>query len=399
MRPGLMRMLYLQPAAHFGGAERQAATIVPLLRDHGIEAIPYVGPGREIVDWLEERGVDEYVFTRSFPGGWPKPTGVARALLPWWYARCLRDCRQELEHVVRERAIEVIFAAMPFSWIVATEVARRLDLPIVWRAGGTECSPALRRLLAMWAQRQRPDVLVCNGDAVKRFYGPLIGAPTVTIRNGVDADQFFPGAGTRQLLRPAGVRLVFGFAGRLVAQKRPQDFIAAARRFADRADVAFLIAGEGSLRADCEALARGAGAANVHVLGYVGDMRDFYAACDVLVLPSRSEGCPNVVLEAMAMKTAVIAADAAATRELVTSGVDGLLYEIGDVDALAGAMHRLLTEPESRRVLVERAYRRSCTHLSAGACASWTAHLLRSVAAGREWRRWPASMRARLLPS
>ena len=51
------------------------------------------------------------------------------------------------------------------------------------------------------------------------------------------------------------------------------------------------MAGEGSRRAHCEALIRARGLqARVHLLGYVEDVRSFYAACDIVTLPSRSEG-------------------------------------------------------------------------------------------------------------
>jgi glycosyltransferase involved in cell wall biosynthesis len=385
-----IRVLYLQPAAHFGGAERQAATIVPLLPEQGLETVPLVGPGRAIVEWLEERGVEDYVFTRNFPGGWSPLRGLARAALAPRYARCWWRSRIEIEHLIRAHAIDVVFAAMAFSWVVATPVARRLGVPIVWRAGGTECSPATRRILGTWAQRHRPDLLVCNGDAVRRLYAPLIGAPAITVRNGIAHDQFHPGAGDRSAFRPPGARVVIGFAARLVPQKRPEDFIAAAARFAAHDDVTFLLAGEGSRRPYYEEMARQAGAHNVQVLGYVRDMRDFYAACDVLVLPSRSEGCPNVVLEAMAMKTAVVAADNPATRELVTSGVDGLLYPIGDVDALEAALAKLIARPPWLRLLVERGYRRA-SQLTARECARRTAMALRSVVAEAPSVRVPAT--------
>jgi glycosyltransferase involved in cell wall biosynthesis len=390
-----MRVLYLQPAAQWGGAERQAATIVPLLCERGIEVIPYVGPGSTIAAWLEERGVSAYVLTPHLPGGWRTPRGLARAALPWRYARCWQLCRRELTQLVQDQHIDLIYAAMAFSWIVATPVARRLGIPIVWRAGGTECAPALRRMLALWARHHRPDMLVCNGNTVRALYEPLVGAPTVTIRNGIDADQFRPGAGERSRLRPDRARVVIGFAGRLVAQKRPEDFIALAARYAARDDLAFLLAGDGSRRPYYAELARQAGARTLHWLGHVADMRDFYAACDVLVLPSRSEGCPNVVLEAMAMKTAVVAADAPATREIVRTGIDGLLYPIGDVDALDGILARLVDDPHALALLVERAYRRVTRQLTATACAARTAALLRAVAADHAPARVPAIAPAR----
>lgn len=380
MRPDLIRALYLQPAAQFGGAERQAATIIPLLREHGVDVLPYIGPGTAISDWMEERGVHEYVFSRSLPGAASTPGGLARVERARHYAHAWAACRREIEGLIRAYDIDVIFAALAFSWVVATPIARRLRVPIVWRAGGTECTPGQRWWLAAWARWQPPDMLVCNGDAVREFYEPLIGAPTVTIRNGVDAAQFHPGAGVRDRLRTPHARHVIGFAGRLVPQKRPEDFIALAARFAHRPDVAFLLAGDGSRRAHYAELARATGAHTLEVLGYVADMRDLYAACDVLVLPSRSEGCPNVILEAMAMRTAVVAADTPATREIVRSGADGILYPVGDLDALTAIIERLIAEPASRRLIVERGYRRVRQELTAEACAAETARLLRGVA-------------------
>ncbi|MGE3459987.1 MAG: glycosyltransferase family 4 protein [Kofleriaceae bacterium] len=386
MRDRNIRMLYLQPAAHFGGAERQAATIMPLLGEFGIEAIPLVGPGHEITNWLEANGIDNYVLTNNFPGGWTKPHGLARMSLPWRYARCVRDFRDELEQLIRDRDIDVLFAAMAFSWIAATPVAHRLGVPIVWRAGGTECSGAQRTVLSAWTRWHRPEWLVCNGEAVQHMYAPLVRAPSRMIRNGLDAHQFHPGAGDPTRLRPPGARVVIGFAARLVPQKRPEDFIEAAARFADQGDVAFLFAGDGSRLGYYTELARSRGASTLHVTGYLRDMRDFYAACDVLVLPSRSEGCPNVVLEAMAMRTVVVAADAPATREIVTSGHDGILYPVGDVDALQRALATLIYDAEARRKLCASGYGRAC-QLTARECAARTAALLRDVVAAHQPQR------------
>jgi glycosyltransferase involved in cell wall biosynthesis len=288
--------------------------------------------------------------------------------------------------VIREREIEIVYAAMAFSWVAATPVARAFGIPIIWRAGGTECSGGTRHVLRAWARWSPPDLLVCNGESVRRLYEPTIGTPALVIRNGLDARQWHVGAGDGSALRPPGAKLVIGFAARMVPQKRPEDFIAAAARFADRDDVAFLMAGDGSRRAEYEELIRTSGARTVHVTGFVHEMRDFYAACDVLVLPSRSEGCPNVVLEAMAMGVAVVAADAPATREIVASGSDGLLYPIGDLDALQGALTLMIDRPDWRRMLVARGHQR-VGRLTARECAARTADLLREIASSQSRRR------------
>jgi glycosyltransferase involved in cell wall biosynthesis len=300
------------------------------------------------------------------------------------YADCIWRFRTELERIARERDVEIIYAAMAFSWIAATSVARALGVPIVWRAGGTECSPVTRGLLAAWARSHRPDHLICNGDSVERMFGPLIGAPTTVIRNGLDHRQFDPQLAPAEGTR-SGRPIVIGFAGRLAPQKRPQDFIAAAARFASRSDVTFLLAGDGSRQSEYVELVRRT-RAPVQMVGFVRDMRAFYAACDVFVLPSRSEGCPNVVLEAMAMGTAVVSADSPATREILTHGREGLLYPVGDVDALAAHLDRLVHQAELWRSLIARGFER-VHEFSAAECAARTAALLREIATSRSPRR------------
>jgi glycosyltransferase involved in cell wall biosynthesis len=72
------------------------------------------------------------------------------------------------------------------------------------------------------------------------------------------------------------------------------------------------------------------------------------AAADILVLPSLSEGRPNVVLEAHACGLPVVATNVGGTPELLEDGVNGLLVPVGDSDALAGALRRLATDHDLR---------------------------------------------------
>jgi glycosyltransferase involved in cell wall biosynthesis len=74
----------------------------------------------------------------------------------------------------------------------------------------------------------------------------------------------------------------------------------------------------------------------------------------VVTTDGQVDGIPNVVPEAMAMQLPVICSDLAAIRELVTSGVDGILVPAGDVTTLADAMAGLLDDPEWREALGRR---------------------------------------------
>ncbi|HVZ31407.1 MAG TPA: glycosyltransferase, partial [Polyangiaceae bacterium] len=221
-----VRVLYLQPAPLFGGAERQAALAAALLPEFGVDVIPLVGPGRVIAEWLREAGVRDLHETQDFPGGWRKQRGVRRATLPYRYLACGMRARAQIERLVQSEQADVILASLPFAWITGSLVARRARIPIVWRAGGTRLNVVQKTALWSLTRVQRPDLLLCNAQAVKATFGPLVPAPALVIQNGVDDRVFFPGAGDPRKYRPAGASAVIGCAMRLADSKRPQDFVA-----------------------------------------------------------------------------------------------------------------------------------------------------------------------------
>jgi glycosyltransferase involved in cell wall biosynthesis len=83
---------------------------------------------------------------------------------------------------------------------------------------------------------------------------------------------------------------------------------------------------------------------------------DMYQSASVFVLPSRFEGFPNALVEAMANGCAVIASDCpGASSELVTDGVDGLMVSVDSIDELAAALRRLIESARLRQELSEAA--------------------------------------------
>lgn len=376
-----VRALYLQPAPLFGGAERQAALTTSLMPHFGVEVVPMVGPGPIVADWLRECGVRDIVETKSFPGGWKKQQGLGRLTLPWRYLDCGIEAHNEIARLVDTRGIDIILASLPFAWITGTLVARRAGIPIVWRAGGTYLNVAQRAALWMLTLVQRPDLLLCNSGAVRSTFSPLVPAPVEVVFNGVDQRVFYPGAGDVRRYRPLGASHVIGCAMRLADSKRPQDFVAlAAGLMSHYPNARFLLAGEGSRRAQLEEMARQMGARNLSFLGFVADMPSFYAACDLLVLPSRSEGCPNYMLESVAMGKAMVAADIAPVVELVRTTQHALLYPLGDVTELALAVRSLLAAPEHRSALAAQALSRAHQFTARASAAKIAGILERLVA-------------------
>lgn len=106
---------------------------------------------------------------------------------------------------------------------------------------------------------------------------------------------------------------------------------------------------------------------HVRFLGHRDDVPDLLAAADVFTFPSLWEGYPGAVLEAMALGLPVVASDIAPVREIVASGVTGLLFPPGEPDALAAALSTLISDPELRRRFGAEGRRRflSCHTLEA----------------------------------
>ena len=80
----------------------------------------------------------------------------------------------------------------------------------------------------------------------------------------------------------------------------------------------------------------------IKLLGNREDIENFYAACDLTVLPSLHEGTPNVALESMACGTPVVASNVADNSIVIPDGDAGFIVPLNDVDAMADAISRLL---------------------------------------------------------
>lgn len=122
-------------------------------------------------------------------------------------------------------------------------------------------------------------------------------------------------------------------------------------------DVSVVIAGEGPLRAELQALAVQLGVADrVHLIGWRTDTADLFAAADISVFPSRVEPFGNVVVESWAQRVPLIAARSVGPAWLVSHGEDGLLCAIDDVEDLQRQIVAMLGSTELRQRCVTAGY-------------------------------------------
>jgi glycosyltransferase involved in cell wall biosynthesis len=159
---------------------------------------------------------------------------------------------------------------------------------------------------------------------------------------------------------------LLGAVGRLSEEKGFDILLRTIRDLVDRGlDVGLIIAGEGKER---KALEQQVGQLGLHdrvrLVGFQSDLRPLYEAMDLFVLSSRREGLPNVLLEAMALETPIIATRVAGVPRLIANGKNGLLVELDDPSALTVSIARALVDPELRQALAAAGRRSIDEHYS-----------------------------------
>jgi glycosyltransferase involved in cell wall biosynthesis len=145
--------------------------------------------------------------------------------------------------------------------------------------------------------------------------------------------------------------------GRLSSEKGVDIFLhALAQVVADAAPASAIIAGDGPERPALEQLSTSLGLdAHVRFIGHVGDPWALYSAIDLVVIPSRSEGLPNVLLEALAADVPVLATRVGAVPDVLAQPGSGIIVEPGSVDQLAAGLTRALATLDSAEARAARA--------------------------------------------
>jgi glycosyltransferase involved in cell wall biosynthesis len=183
------------------------------------------------------------------------------------------------------------------------------------------------------------------------------------IHNAIDLEQFYrtlPTGEAKARLAAPKTGLLIGAMGRLSPEKRFDLLVKAVASLACQGlDIHLWIAGEGPERSKIEAeVEKHALHHRVKLLGLVADPRLFLQAVDIFVLSSEREGLPNVVLEAMAMETPVIATRIAGVPGLLSDGQCGALVDPGSAECLSKEIERMADSANERTRLAVAARQR-----------------------------------------
>jgi glycosyltransferase involved in cell wall biosynthesis len=350
------KILYLIPTLASGGTERQAAELVRRLDRERFEPVVAVIYGLDRVP-VEIPLQDARLISLR------KPLGKLGALVVVF--RLWRLIRRERPAVVQSylRPADLyarIAGLLAGHRRVVTSLRTRVAgfYPPLWQT--------VERIL--WRASAR---IVSNSRAAAREAHDLLGIPSARIEvipNGVDLERFHPGLDWRAPRESFGLSasdLVFGMVARYSPVKDHATLLTAVAQMVNSGSwpafaKVLLVGGTtyAHARAQVDEQIREQGLDGiVRPMGVLKNVEQVYAALDWLILPSRFEGFPNSVLEAMACGKPVLLSDAANAEQIVAEGETGFEFPAGDVLALVASLARAIAMPAEQRVALGRAAR------------------------------------------
>lgn len=328
-------IVHTEASVGFGGQELRILAETRWLREHGWHALIVAQPGSRLLAEAEAAAL---------------PVVAVRMR----HATDLRALVALRRLLVARGAGLVHTHSSVDSWLGGL-AARSLRLPVVRSRHVTIAVPRRRALVYRLAHRiltsaERVKVVLTQGGVDP---GKILAVPP-----GVDTTRFHPGisgAAVRAELGLAGP--VAGLVANIRGSKGHDVFLDAAREvLAARPDARFLIVGDGVGYDDVRARVDRLGlTAAVIMTGFRRDIPEVMAALDVLVLPSlRSEATSQVIPQALAVGTPVVASATGGTAEVVRDGETGRLVPPGDAGALAAAILAMFRDPEGARAMARR---------------------------------------------
>lgn len=348
-----LRVALVSHTARMGGAEFALLQIAERIDRHAVAPVAVLGEEGPLADHLHRAGVEVLVRPLDARIGQQRKDdlGFAGLVRPVLLARTAVAVIG-LARTFRRRGFDVVHTNSLKAHLLGGVAGRLAGARVVWHVRDHLAQPYLPAA-AVRAVRLAARIVPHRVVAVSASAARTVGrADVAVIHQGVA----LPDLHER---KPPDGRLRVGLVGRIAPWKGQDVFIDAAARLAgDFPEAEFLIVGaplfgEDAFEASLHRRVADAGLGErVRFLGFRDDIWDVYRGLDVAVHAStQAEPYGNVILEAMASATPLVAAGEGGVLELVDDGRTGLLVEPGDADALAAAVARLLRSPEERRRL------------------------------------------------
>lgn len=350
-----LRVLVLVDSLALGGAESLLTSFVGAAPSAGLEVSVAVVTGKDdsrlqMLPAFVEQGAD------------PEFLGISRLLSLRGVPETVRAVRRSRCDVVHAHLEYAATLAAPAGWMTGRPVVSTFH-HVPSRGGGWRSD--VRERLAVAAASYSARTVFVSESSRARFasrYRKMANRNWRVIRNGVDVSTFSPAARPvpSDLGVPEGVPVVL-LPAALRGGKGHEVVLEAWPRVIEAHPGAHVIfAGSGDEEARLRGLAEEYGIAGYVVFaGFRTDVARLMQASSLVLLPSRTEALPTVLMEAAACGRAVVASNVEGIPEVVADGETGLLVDPDDPEGLAGAINELLGDHRRRDQMAAQARRRA----------------------------------------
>ena len=351
----MIKVLEVIRQGQIGGGESHLLDLVYFLDKSRITPICLSFTDGEMIHRLTQMGIACFVINTQ------KPFDIS--------------IQKKIIKLIKEEEIQIIHAhgSRAASNILCT--ARLLHIPFIYTVHGWsfhDDQPFLVKKLRGWSEKlicHYATKVICvsqsNKDTGKEVFGLK---EAVVIENGINLNRFNPDSSYVNLRKAFGFSesdCIVGFIARCTKQKNPIIYLEALEKaHANNSSLKGLFIGEGDLDAEVDAFIE-----EHHMKGYLyrspfrTDVPDLLQCIDIYCLPSLWEGLSIALLEAMAMRKAIIATPTDGTCELIHNDENGIVVPFNDVHSLANAMNALAISEErckryglSARSLIENRF-------------------------------------------
>lgn len=341
-----IRILHAIRQGKVGGGETHVLDLVHQLNPEKFESVILAFTPGPMVDQLKSEGFRVYVIPTERPFNWKVWPAVTELLT---------DENIDLVHAHGTRANSNTFYS-----------AKKLNIPLVYTVHGWSFHPDQSmpiKFIRSQSERllvSKADHTICVSqsnltDGKKRF--PISRGSVIV--NGINQNKFNPDQSFpdfRKEINIEGNAVLVGYIARITAQKDPFNFLRSIALTPEL--IRYVIIGDGELKPEMLRLAAELGLMErIVFLDFRSDIPSILNAIDIFCLPSLWEGLPIALLEAMAMRKAIVATAIDGTKDLVRQMENGILIPVSEPEKLANAIITLASDRNLRERLGEQAYK------------------------------------------
>lgn len=273
----------------------------------------------------------------------------------------------QVKKLMKQEGIQLLHAHGTRACSNTYYPAKQLNIPLIYTVHGWSFHDNQKewirriRILGERLLVKRAAVTVCVSDSnLQEGSSYFKFNKSIVIKNGINQVRFNPEKSFKDIRAELGVgkdEVLVGFIARVTLQKNPLLLIRSFAKLAGTLPVKLLIVGDGDLKKEAVDLAAALKVEDKIIFQpFRQDIPDLLNAIDIYCLPSLWEGLSIALLEAMAMRKAIVATPVNGTKEVITHLHNGILVPVNDADALANAFVQLVNDPLLREQIAQQAY-------------------------------------------